>query len=309
MSISKYPSKISLPQTNPGISSVLEFLILQFQNIKPEIWRQRVVSGKVHWHDGSLITADTPFQAQQRVYYYREVDSEPVIPFEEKILFQDEHILVAYKPHFLVVAPVGIYIEESLQNRLRHKTGLQSLQALHRLDRDTTGLVLFSVDPDTRHLYHNLFSARKIHKTYQAVAKVCNKENIVGQRWEIKNRIEKTEPHFLMKMVEGASNSHSLIRCLAQSNDKALFELNPITGKKHQLRIHMQALGWPILNDTFYPTLQPRADDNYSMPLQLLAKELRFIDPVTQLSRVFSADVDLSFEFAFDRKKERGGQV
>ena len=133
MSISKHPSKVSLPQTNPGVASVLEYLIIKFQNIKPEVWQQRVADGKVHWHDGSLITADSPFQAQQRVYYYREVESEPVIPFEEKILFQDEHILVAYKPHFLAVIPTGIYIKECLQNRLREKTGQQSLQALHRL--------------------------------------------------------------------------------------------------------------------------------------------------------------------------------
>ena len=293
MSISKYPSKLSLPQTNPGVSSVLEFLIVKFPSIKPEVWKQRVASGKVHWHDGTLITADTPFQAQRRVYYYREVDIEPIIPFEEKILFQDEHILVAYKPHFLVVAPTGIYIDESLQNRLRKKTGLHSLQALHRLDRATAGLVLFSVDPATRHLYHDLFNTQQIHKTYHAIARVSNKGNLVGEQWEIRNRIVKSEPRFLMKVVEGEPNSHSLIRCLVQSDDKALFELNPITGKTHQLRLHMQTLGMPLLNDTYYPTLQPRAADNYSKPLQLLAKELRFIDPVTRQARVFGSDTDL----------------
>ncbi|MDH5611519.1 MAG: pseudouridine synthase [Gammaproteobacteria bacterium] len=296
MSISKYPSKLSLPQTNPGISSVLEYLIVKFPNIKPEVWQQRVANGKVHWHDGSLIAADTPFQAQQRVYYYREVDIEPVIPFSEKILFQDEHILVAEKPHFLAVAPTGIYVEECLQTRLRKKTGLQNLQALHRLDRPTTGLVLFSVNPDNRHLYHNLFKSHQIHKTYHAIARVNSEENLLGQQWEIKNRIIKSEPRFLMKMVEGVPNSHSIIRCLQQSGDKALFELKPITGKTHQLRLHMQSLGWPLLNDVFYPALLPRAADNYSCPLQLLAKELRFIDPVTQQSRVFTSNTELRLE-------------
>ena len=296
MSISKYPSKLSLPQTNPGVSSVLEYLIIKFRNIRPEVWQQRVADGKVHWHDGSLITADSPFQAQQRVYYYREVESEPVIPFEEKILFQDEHILVAYKPHFLAVIPTGIYIKECLQNRLREKTGQQNLQALHRLDRPTAGLVLFSVNPATRHLYHELFSARKIHKTYQAIARVDREEDVVGKEWLVQNRIVPSEPRFLMEMVEGEPNSHSVIRCLAQSGDKALFELNPITGKTHQLRLHMQSLGWPLLNDRFYPILLPKDEEVYSLPLQLLAKELRFIDPVTQQSRVFSSNTELSLE-------------
>ena len=125
MSISKYPSKVSLPQCNPGINSVLEFLIMKFPNIKPEVWVERVANGKVHWHDGSLITPSTPFKSQQRVYYYRDVAVEPVIPFEEKVLFQDEHILVADKPHFLVVGPTGKYVDECLQNRLRKKMDLR----------------------------------------------------------------------------------------------------------------------------------------------------------------------------------------
>jgi tRNA pseudouridine32 synthase/23S rRNA pseudouridine746 synthase len=306
MSISKYPSKLSLPQNNPGISSVLEYLIMKFPDIKPKVWQQRMANGKVHWHDGSLITADSAFQPQQRVYYYREVASEPAIPFEEKILFQDEHILVAYKPHFLAVTPGGIYINECLQNRLRQKTGQETLQALHRLDRATAGLVLFSVNPETRHLYHNLFNTQKIHKTYQAIAMVNSEEDLygrnltgqhlVGEQWEIKNRLVKSEPPFLMKIVAGEPNSHSLIHCLEQSSGKALFELNPITGKTHQLRLHMQALGWPLLNDKYYPTLQPKTADNYSRPLQLLAKELRFIDPVTQQPRVFSSNTNLLLE-------------
>lgn len=294
MSISKHPSKLSLPQTNPGVSSVLEYLIVKFQNIRPEVWQQRVADGKVHWHDGSLITADSPFQAQQRVYYYREVEREPVIPFEEKIIFQDEHIVVADKPHFLAVIPTGIYIKECLQNRLREKTGQQNLQALHRLDRPTAGLMLFSVNPATRHLYHQLFSGHKIQKTYQAIARVNDKEDLVGKEWEVRNRIVQSDPRFLMKLVEGEPNSHSVIRCRAQSSDKALFELNPVTGKTHQLRLHMQSLGWPLLNDRIYPTLLPKADDDYVRPLQLLAKELRFIDPVTQKCRVFSSDMALS---------------
>jgi tRNA pseudouridine32 synthase / 23S rRNA pseudouridine746 synthase len=296
MSISKYPSKLSLPQTNPGVTRVLEYLITKFPDIKPEVWQQRIADGKVHWHDGSLITADSPFRPQQRVYYYREVDSEPVIPFDETILFQDEHILVVYKPHFLAVTPGGSYINECLQNRLRNKTGLEALQALHRLDRETAGLVLFSVNPDTRHLYHNLFHNRKIYKTYLAIARINSEDDLAGKQWEIKNRLVKSEPGFLMRIVEGKPNSHSMIRCLAQSADKALFELNPITGKTHQLRLHMQALGWPLLHDKYYPILQPKTADDYSRPLQLLAKELHFIDPVTQRSRVFQSNMALKLD-------------
>lgn len=296
MAISEYPSKLSLPQTNPGVATVLEYLILEFPNIDAHIWRQRISDGKVHRHDGSLITTQSLFQSQQRIYYYREVESEPRIPFKETILFQDQHILVACKPHFLAVIPGGIYVNECLQNRLRQSTGIEDLQALHRLDRVTTGLVIFSVNPDTRHHYHHLFRTRQIHKTYQAIAKTHDGENLAGQEWEIKNRIVQSKLRFRMCITEGEANSHSVIRCLQQTPEKALFELNPVTGRTHQLRVHMQALGWPILNDKYYPKLQPLSADNYSAPLQLLSKSLQFIDPVTQHPRCFSHDRNLSLK-------------
>ena len=186
MVISEHPSKLSLPQSHPGVATVLEYLVIKFPYIDAHIWRQRVNDGKVHRHDGSLITAQSPFKAQQRIYYYREVESEPTIPFKEAIVFQDEHILVAYKPHFLAVTHSGIYVDECLQNRLRRRTGITAMQALHRLDRVTAGLIIFSVNPDTCHRYHHLFETRKIHKTYQAIAKNDGSESIVGSRGKLK---------------------------------------------------------------------------------------------------------------------------
>ncbi|MFT4937233.1 MAG: tRNA pseudouridine32 synthase/23S rRNA pseudouridine746 synthase [Paraglaciecola sp.] len=296
MAIASSPSKLSLPQLNPGVATVLEFLILKFPAITGDVWQQRMADGKVHWHDGSLISAHSPFAAQQRVYYYREVDSEPVIPFAEKIVFQDELILVAYKPHFLPVMPGGGYVEECLQNRLRNKIGNHHLQAVHRIDKGTAGLVLFSVNPTSRQYYHRLFATHQVSKTYQAIASTNNNPPMHNQQWEIKNRLERTEPRFLMHIVEGQANSHSRIRCLQNSADKALFELNPITGKTHQLRLHMQSLGWPLLHDTYYPQLQPSHPDDYSKPLQLLAQKLQFIDPMTQQPRSFSSNTELSLD-------------
>jgi tRNA pseudouridine32 synthase/23S rRNA pseudouridine746 synthase len=296
MVIAKSPSKLSLPQHNPGVASVLEFLILKFPAIASDVWEQRMADGKVHWHDGSLINSQTAFAAQQRVYYYREVEVEPIIPFAEQIIFQDELILVAYKPHFLPVTPGGGYVEECLQNRLRNITGNSNLQAVHRIDNGTAGLVLFSVNPNSRQQYHGLFETRQVNKTYQAIASTTNKAARIDQQWEIKNRLEKTEPRFLMHIVEGVANSHSRIRCLKTSADNALFELSPITGKTHQLRLHMQSLGWPLLNDTYYPELQPSKPDDYSKPLQLLAQKLEFIDPVTQQARSFSSNTELKLD-------------
>lgn len=287
MAIAQQPSKLSLPQTNPGVETVLEYLVIKFPYIDAQVWVQRMNAGKVHLYDGQLLSPSSPFKPQQRIYYYREVENEPKIPFVEEILFQDEHILVAYKPNFLAVTPGGQYINECLQNRLRHRTGIESLQAMHRLDRVTAGLVLFSVNPDTRNRYHELFKTRSIQKTYQAISTNIQNKALTGQTWEVKNRIVTAEQRFRMRIAKGDANSHSIIRCIKHSANKALFELSPITGKTHQLRLHMESLGWPILNDRYYPELQTLSEDDYTKPLQLLAKELKFIDPVTEQKRHF----------------------
>ena len=295
MAISQSPSKLSLPIVNPGVTTVFEYLLIKFPYVSANIWQQRINDGKVHYHDGSLLTMQSPFQPQQRIYYYREVENEPIVPFSESILFQDQHILVAYKPHFLAVTPGGQYVNECLQNRLRERTGINTLQALHRLDRVTAGLVMFSVNTDSRALYHDLFENRRIHKTYQAVANIAKDQVLIDKTWQVKNHIENSEPRFTMRMTEDKpNNSHSIIKCIQQTAQQALFELTPVTGKTHQLRVHMQSLGWPIVNDKYYPHLQPLSEDDYSAPLQLLAKELKFIDPITQQPRYFQYEGNLS---------------
>lgn len=296
MSISKYPSKLTLAQDVSRDSTVLVYLTDAFPAISESVWLQRMADGKVHWADGTRISPRSLCRPQQAVYYYREVESEPVIPFQASIVFQDDHLLVAYKPHFLPVTPGGIYVNECLQNRLRASTGIDALTALHRLDRETAGLVMFSVNPLTRARYHQLFADRTIEKVYHAVAEVDPAAALVGQSWQVHNRLVRSVPRFTMQVVEGNVNARSSIRCVQKKGHLGLFELKPITGKTHQLRLHMQSLGWPILHDRFYPRLLPKAADQWHQPLQLLAKKLAFIDPVTHEQRYFTCDKSLSLE-------------
>lgn len=297
MPIAKHPSKVTLPKPNRGFETVLAYLVHKFPQIAPALWHQRMAEGNVHWDDGEKITVQTPYRDQARVYYYREVKSEPAIPFKETILHHDEHILVVHKPHFLTLMPGGVFVEECLQRRVQITTGNDKLQALHRLDRMTAGLVMFSVNPDTRAHYHALFSERRIDKRYQAVASVTAERDLLGQSWVVKNRLTKAKkPSFLMHVGEGEPNSHSEIRCIDHKGDKARFELLPVTGKTHQLRVHMQSLGMPLLNDNFYPVLRDKQQDDFSQPLQLLAKSLSFVDPVTGQTRYFESPENLTCE-------------
>lgn len=296
MSIANHASEITLPAVNHGWATVLQFLCSQFPFISEAVWRERVAAGKVHWFNGAAITEHTPFLPSKRLCYYREVAAEPLIPLAHHILYQDAHIIVADKPHFLPVTPGGEYVNECLLARLQSDTGITDMVPLHRLDRDTAGLVLFSVNPISRPAYYQLFSQGLISKQYQAVARLTTlaEKTELPQHWHIANRIEKSTPRFINAIVPGEVNAVSDIYLLAKTAGLGLFALTPHTGKTHQLRLHMLSLGMPILHDNYYPELQPKQPPQFATPLQLLAQQLSFNDPVSQHMHRFSSKQLLS---------------
>lgn len=295
MGRSLYASTAVTPTQNTDQhETVLAFLVARFPRITEDVWLERMQQGYVHWEDDSLIKEDTPFRANAKVMYYRDVPDEPVIPFKETVIFQDDELLVACKPHFLPVTPGGVYVEQCLLNRLRQQTGIKALTPIHRIDRDTAGLVMFSVNPETRGCYQQMFAEGTVKKTYHAVA-ACDDDSIVGQRWLIENRMEKAEQWFRMAITDGDINARSTVACLSVQSARGLFELSPITGKTHQLRVHMDSLGFPIENDRLYPIALPQTADDYNKPLQLLAREVTFVDPVTGQARHFISTRELAW--------------
>jgi len=291
MSISATPSVVTLPAAASPYPSILEFLNKRFPNINSSCWQQRISAGKVLDQDRIPITADTAYLPHQRLFYYREVEQERLIPFSETILFHNDHLLVACKPHFLPVIPGGGYVNECLLNRLRTTTGNDDLVPLHRIDRETAGIVMFSVNRDTRGLYSRLFATGKMEKSYQALAECGHCPD--ASEWTVENRIVKGEPWFRMRTVPGVPNSCSKIRLLGVNKGIARFDLSPVTGKTHQLRIHLSGLGFRILNDRYYPDLQPEQPDDFEKPLRLLAKTVRFRDPVSGRDMVFNSEREL----------------
>lgn len=284
MSQARTPSEITLPAQDKAWGTVLAFLCAHFHRIPAHVWLQRVEDAKVWWFDsGEAITAYTEFKPSRRVCYYREVESEPTIPFCHEIIYQDEHILLACKPHFLPVIPGGRFVNECLLERLKRETGCETLVPVHRLDNETAGLVLFSKEPSTRAAYYELFASGKVQKQYRAIATLPQrlKNAELPQTWRVQNRITKSQPSFLMQQGEGELNADSSLTLVQRQNELGLFELSPHTGKTHQLRLHMMHIQCPILFDKYYPELLPRAQPTYENPLQLLAYKLVFTDPLS----------------------------
>ena len=239
---------------------------------------------------GQLVTPERPYPSHMRIYYYRSLESEPPIPFDETIIYQDAHLVVADKPHFLPVTPSGHYLQETLLVRLKKRLGLDTLIPIHRIDRETAGLVMFSVEPAERNAYQAMFRNRTVRKSYEAIAPT--RPDLVFPITR-KSRIVEDEPFFRQREIPGVPNSESRVDVLQILGDHTRYALSPVTGKKHQLRVHMNALGLPILNDRMYPPVADTPPDDFKAPLQLLAKSITFVDPVTGEPRKFESQLRL----------------
>ena len=275
--------------------TMLAFMQERFANVPSGVWQQRFAQGQVCDSNGVPLPYDAPFRSQQRIVYTRQIIDEIVIPFDVRVVFEDELILVADKPHFLPTVPGGQYVEQTLLHRLRSSTGNQELTPAHRLDRETAGLVLLIKNTAHRGAYQQLFAAHKIKKTYHAVAPI---NRAFSFPMTFNARIIESNRFMQMEVVVGQANSQTEIEVMRSLGDQNhMFRLGPKTGKKHQLRLHMASLGMPILGDQIYPTLQPFIKANaqgWDEPLQLLAQGLEFSDPLTNLDRVFTSSLRLA---------------
>jgi tRNA pseudouridine32 synthase/23S rRNA pseudouridine746 synthase len=297
--------------------SVFDFLCERFPTVTPQEWSARFAEGLVLNEQGEPIHALAPYTPNALVHYYRRVPEEPELPLKARVLFQDAHLVVADKPHFMPVTPAGRYVRSSLLVQLKGELGIDTLSPLHRIDRETAGLVLFSVNPQERNAYQAMFRNREVHKTYQAIAPYSDDLVFPLTR---KSRIEEDAQFFLSREVEGVPNSETRIEVLKflgaamdtsmgsaagsprssaanSSKPKALYQLTPTTGKRHQLRIHMCALGIPIDGDQFYPEVLrgPEEIEDFSQALQLLAEKIAFTDPITGEEREFKSLLRLSY--------------
>lgn len=287
----KAKGKSSDDEHNQSWHTILEFLVERFPFISEEILRERMLKGQIVNQHGKSYTPDSPYEAEVFLFYYREIPNEPEIPFKETIIYKNENIIVVDKPHFLPVTPSGRFVKESLLARLKHRFQQEEITPIHRLDRETAGIVMYTCNRAVRGAYQNLFQERVVNKTYEAIAPTINHTFPITY----KSRLVKGEPFFVMKEEQGINNSETTIELLEIQGKLGRYRLKPVTGKQHQLRMHMMALGAPILNDPFYPEVLPDKGEDYSKPLQLLAKSLSFIDPLTAKQRRFESQLELQF--------------
>jgi tRNA pseudouridine32 synthase/23S rRNA pseudouridine746 synthase len=272
----------------------MDFLCAHFPAIPRDEWLARMQRGDVIAANGQLLNLASPYQPHSKIYYYRSLPAEPRIPFDEVVLYQDDYLIAVDKPHFLPVTPAGRYLQETLLVRLKRSLGIDTLAPMHRIDRETAGLVLFTIQPHTRNLYQTLFRERSVSKEYQAIAPLRN-DLLLPTTY--RSRLVESDAFMKMCEVAGEPNAETDISLLETQGERGRYLLQPVSGQKHQLRAHMAALGIPIVNDRIYPHLYPDegAAQDYSQPLQLLAKSVRFTDPISGKEHQFDSQLQLRF--------------
>lgn len=271
--------------------------------LRPGIdWAARMASGEVLDAAGRPLPPDAPAVPGSVLWYWRSLPPEPRVPFELTVLHQDEHLVVVDKPHFLSAIPGGRYLQETVLVRLRRLLDSDTLVPLHRLDRETAGLLLFSAQPASRSTYHALMRERRIHKVYEAVAPW---RPDLALPLTARHRLQDPPgaTHLPVQVVAGEPNAEVRVELInrlgkaasdgADGDELAHYRLTPVTGRRHQLRVQLNALGLPIVGDRIYPRLWPEpaadAPPDYTRPLQLLARGLAFTDPISGQQRRFES--------------------
>lgn len=250
----------------------------------------RLAAGEFVDQAGRPWTGDEPYRGNTFVWFHRPVQPEPVVPGEIEVLYADERIVVVDKPHFLATTPNGSHVLETALVRMRERLDLPDLAPAHRLDRLTAGVLVFTVDRARRGAYAGLFSSRAVDKTYEALGPYD--PDLAFPR-RVSSRIEKRRGSLQAEQVPGPPNAETLVELVETRGRYARYRLTPTTGKTHQLRVHLASLGLPILGDPLYPRVLDVDPDDFSSPLQLVARRLRFTDPVDETARMYESRFDL----------------
>jgi tRNA pseudouridine32 synthase/23S rRNA pseudouridine746 synthase len=250
-----------------------------------------LAAGRFVTEDGRSVAPEDPYRPHAFVWFHRDLREEPVVPGTIHVVHADERLVVVDKPPFLSSIPRGRHVAQSVVVRLRAALGLPELSPLHRLDRVTSGLLMLATEQRWRGAYQSLFERREVRKTYRALAPLRPDLDLPVV---VRDHLRKERGSWQAEVVPGAPvNAETQVELEREVDGRGVYRLSPRTGRTHQLRLHLHGLGIPIVGDPLYPVVRDVPVDDFTEPLQLLAAEVAFTDPVDGSAREFRSVRDL----------------
>ncbi len=243
----------SIVHNNPAGMSLLDYLCKRFPYKTESGWvesinaGQVVINGKITTPDQNLVFKDTVSYTSQR--------NEPAVATDIETLFEDEHILVVNKPAPLPVHADGIFIINTLIYIIRQRTGNQNLSLGHRLDRDTTGILVLAKDKKLTTKLMAKFEEATTEKWYLAVARgeADFQEKLIrgwmGPKATSQIRIRQ---HLLDQKTEGYKESATRFLLQEHLKNYSLLACEMLSGRTNQIRVHLEAAGFPLAGDKLY---------------------------------------------------------
>ena len=210
----------------------------------------RIVRAAAYREDGTLRRPSERVRSGEVVMIVRERFREPDTPTSFGVLLEDELVVVVDKPAGLPVHPSATYHRNTLTYLLRQRYPERTPHLCHRLDRETSGVVVCARSKDAERALKRSFERREVDKSYLAIVRGAPEaaEGLI----ELPIGRPDTGLHLLMTVREDGAPARTRYRVREARGELALLELSPLTGRQHQLRVHLAAIGHPIVGDKLY---------------------------------------------------------
>ena len=227
------------------------FLSLRFQAFSRSEFSRHIIEGLVRSESREVKPSTRIAEGERlRIYVPGLAPTTPQPPLPA-ILYEDERLIVADKPAGMLVHPAGERFVWSLVGLFRSAYPDHRIDLVHRLDRDTSGAILLSKDTGANAFMKDLFFRREVGKTYLAITRGCPRWDSAEADGPI-GASETSEIRLRKAVVPGGLPARTSVRTLRRMDGLALVECVLHTGRTHQIRVHLEHLGHPILGDKIY---------------------------------------------------------